>query len=159
MTYQVGSTVLAIREGDKETIYVYGEGVYVGDQLLPGTDGEVPDLDREAITAVLTEDDATPVEQHRFLTFWDGMAQAGISPTKTREQMIADIEADRARPMEDRIRELYLNRQTNPCIYLDSGDVVYGYQCWWGPRERFEQRMPHAEWIEVPVPEGNGRWK
>jgi len=27
----------------------------------------------------------------------------------------------------------------NPCILLDNGKRVYGYECWWGPEEKVKQ--------------------
>lgn len=47
----------------------------------------------------------------------------------------------------------------NPCIHLDSGDIVWGMQCWWGPEERFEGWVKGRKVELVPVPDGNGRWK
>ena len=47
----------------------------------------------------------------------------------------------------------------NPCIYLDTGDIVWGMQCWWGPKDATLERFPDAEIVVVPVPEGNERWR
>ena len=30
---------------------------------------------------------------------------------------------------------------TNPKITLDNGNVVWGYQCWWGPEDRVKNEM------------------
>ncbi|CAL2106690.1 conserved hypothetical protein [Tenacibaculum sp. 190524A02b] len=29
---------------------------------------------------------------------------------------------------------------TNPCIKLDSGKYVWGFECWWGETEKFEKK-------------------
>lgn len=29
----------------------------------------------------------------------------------------------------------------NPCIKLDSGKYVWGYQCWWGATENFNEKF------------------
>jgi hypothetical protein len=127
--------------------------------LRPGTPEEsVPPDDYEAISAVLEEDDLVPIEEHRFLVWFDEWLRDGRPVTKTREQVVSELEAERTRPMAERVRDLYLETRMNPCIYLDSGDVVYGYQSWWGPLDRVNARFPNAERILVPVPEGNGRW-
>ena len=47
----------------------------------------------------------------------------------------------------------------NPRIELDSGDVVWGCQCWWGPVEQLRKRYGEQPEEVVPVPEGNERWK
>jgi len=44
---------------------------------------------------------------------------------------------------------------TNPKIELDSGDVVWGAQCWWGPVDKMLDEYAIDREIEVvPVPEG-----
>lgn len=29
----------------------------------------------------------------------------------------------------------------NPCIKLDSGKQVYGFECWWGPEEKIAKMI------------------
>jgi hypothetical protein len=159
MSHEVGSTVLAIRDSNKDAVYIFGEGVYVGDRLMPGTPETVPEEDDAAIRAVLAEDDALPIEEHRFVVWYDDWVVKGIEVTKTREEIIAGIEASRARSIEERVRELYESARGNPCIYLDSGDIVWGFQCWWGPAKVAYERFALIEKVTVPVPEGNERWK
>jgi hypothetical protein len=43
----------------------------------------------------------------------------------------------------------------NPRIKLDSGDVVWGCQCWWGPEEEIKRTIGDREVVVVSVPEGN----
>jgi hypothetical protein len=33
----------------------------------------------------------------------------------------------------------------NPRIRLDNGDVVWGFQCWWGAEEKFYKSFPFAQ--------------
>ncbi len=33
----------------------------------------------------------------------------------------------------------------NPCILLDMGMRVWGYQCWWGPVDQMKERFKHHE--------------
>jgi hypothetical protein len=41
----------------------------------------------------------------------------------------------------------------NPKIKLDSGDVVWGCQCWWGPEDQIKAKIAQFEEVkEVPVP-------
>lgn len=43
---------------------------------------------------------------------------------------------------------------TNPKIELDSGKVVYGCECWWGPEEEVRQRLEAFEdVVEVDIDE------
>lgn len=40
---------------------------------------------------------------------------------------------------------------TNPRIKLDSGKVVYGCQCWWGPEEQVQKMIAEYEAAGVSV--------
>jgi hypothetical protein len=168
MTYTVGERVLAIRNGEdhpepgrKRRLFVFGEGVYVGDRPRPGTAETVPAEDAEAIRAVLAEEDAVPVEEHRavkFVRVANGLEEKDSSEEVAK--VIATITEHRMLPMEQRIEHLYRETRRNPCIHLDSGDIVWGFQSWWGPVEGAEKRFPKDvfEWVVVPVPAGNARW-
>jgi hypothetical protein len=37
----------------------------------------------------------------------------------------------------------------NPCIELDSGKLVYGFQCWWGPEEKIKELLVGKEVTHV----------
>lgn len=39
----------------------------------------------------------------------------------------------------------------NPKIQLDSGDVVWGYQCWWGPEDKIREHIGDRHVTIVPV--------
>ena len=38
----------------------------------------------------------------------------------------------------------------NPTIRLDSGDIVYGCECWWGPEKEVAKMIAGTEIIIVP---------
>lgn len=43
-------------------------------------------------------------------------------------------------------------RRSNPKIVLDSGDVVWGCECWWGPEDEIiAERAKLAEVIDISV--------
>lgn len=47
-----------------------------------------------------------------------------------------------------------LGEVTNPCILLDSGERVYGCECWWGTEEAIAKRVknhPHGNETVSPV--------
>jgi hypothetical protein len=45
-------------------------------------------------------------------------------------------------------------RQTNPKIVLDSGDVVWGCECWWGPEEQVKaERAKMEKVIDITMAE------
>jgi hypothetical protein len=170
MSYDEGSRVLAISHtedhptpGAKRKLFVFGEGVYVGDKLMPGKSWPCDEETYEIIAKVVTEHDDEPIEEHYFLGFYDAAvaAQPDVAPKRTREETISGLLAERERPLDDRVRDLWEKTSANPCIHLDSGDTVWGFQCWWGPLDRADRRFPEDvfERVVVPVPEVNERWQ
>ena len=45
---------------------------------------------------------------------------------------------ERKSPPDEICQELGLK---NPKIRLDSGEVVWGYECWWGPEEKVTETI------------------
>lgn len=43
----------------------------------------------------------------------------------------------------------------NPTIKLDSGEFVFGYQCWWGSEDGVKSRIAGLEIVNEPVPSEN----
>ena len=41
--------------------------------------------------------------------------------------------------------------RTNPCIDLDTGQTVWGVECWWEAPETAYRRFPHRKWEWVTV--------
>jgi hypothetical protein len=39
----------------------------------------------------------------------------------------------------------------NPKIFLDSGKVVWGCECWWGPEEEIKKHLEGREIIQVDI--------
>jgi len=39
----------------------------------------------------------------------------------------------------------------NPKIQLDNGQIVWGYQCWWGPEEQIKKHIGERHVNVVPV--------
>lgn len=39
----------------------------------------------------------------------------------------------------------------NPCIKLDSGELVWGYQCWWGPEEKVKAMIGGRHVVNATV--------
>ena len=42
--------------------------------------------------------------------------------------------------------------RTNPRIRLDSGDIVWGCECWWGAEAELDEMVSGRRVIAVPVP-------
>lgn len=39
----------------------------------------------------------------------------------------------------------------NPAIKLDSGEYVYGAECWWGNLAKAKEKFGHMEWVTVSI--------
>lgn len=39
----------------------------------------------------------------------------------------------------------------NPCIKLDKGYIVWGFQCWWGSKKEVLQKFPPSEYEYIDV--------
>lgn len=93
---KIGDRVFAVRNSDKENVYLFGYGTYEGDKF----------------------------PEYRF----------------TKEELE---------------KQPLLKNYKNPCIKLDNGDIVWGYECWWGAESQIEKltgRGPNKNIIIVPVP-------
>jgi len=102
-----GDRVLAIRNVDEDTAYVFGSGVYEGDKHPPtGPFGQTYEEVREVLR------------------------KAGW--------VIGQIED-------------YITNYTNPMIRLDNGNVVWGFQCWWGDEEKIAGWVGDRELVVVPI--------
>lgn len=137
--YEVGSRVFAVRDSDDETVNLFGFGVYVGDRI-PDTWAEPDTKMIDMIRESLAIDDANPGEFVRSML--DAQVEQGqITHAEYNAELETALERQKlesARPIEERAHEIYQRVAANPCIELDDGSIVWGYECWWGPEERFE---------------------
>jgi hypothetical protein len=153
-SYEPGSHVLAVRNADSETntLYVFGEGTYVGDKIRPGWPEEPSDVDRKMIEETLQN--ADPVAQLKAVL--DEFLNRNEITHEDYAARLATAEAqytvEKAKPMEERVKQYWLSVASNPRIDLDNGGVVWGYQCWWGPVNSFMTRFGHMTWEKVPPP-------
>lgn len=163
--YEPGTRVLAIRNTDPNinTVYSYGEGTYVGDRLRPGMPEIASGDEASVIRKAIEEMDAVDLDEHpaiQFIRLTGPMV--GWSEQQIEDQIQgskAKILADQQRPLEERIQELYVEANSNPCIQLDNGWEVWGFQSWWGPVDAVKTKFSGWTMTEVMVPEGNVRWE
>lgn len=150
---KIGARVTALRntDPDQKIVYVYGDGVYEGEFVRPDAPDVIPEEDAEIIRAIFLQDDAVPLDEHRAVQFV-AAARGNV------EEVKAKIAEDRERPMEERVADMFRFSALNPCIHLDSGDTVWGYQCWWGETEQVSKKLEGFTFTIVPVPEGNPTW-
>jgi len=53
-------------------------------------------------------------------------------------------------------RKAFDSSLCNPRIRLDTGDVVWGCQCWWGPEDEVRSSIGDRKVVMVPVPDRKG---
>ena len=115
---KIGDRVGAIRSADKDTVRLFGYGVYEGDHVrpdsVPGMFGTTAEARKMAIEVYGPESQWTDIQRLAFRRLCE-----------------------------------------NPRIRLDSGDVVWGCQCWWGPEDEIKRAIGDRVVEIVPVPEGN----
>lgn len=136
---QVGDRVGAISHSDGVgNIFFFGFGVYQGEQVPPfGPLGmpmeEFQSLQREQVVHNLKH----PGE----FKLIDDKLEYVYSEELGRE------------PTEEEVTEYLLkNPYKNPKILLDSGDVVWGMQCWWGPEDQIKRKLKGIRVLHQPVP-------
>lgn len=143
-----GDRVFAALGSDGSVIKVIGMGVYAGDFPRPGSRtalGTAPaaedvewakrtiegfDKDRPQLDAQARAMYDRLIEEGQYTS---EEADAGMAEAKVR------LDAEEARPMDERVAELLARMDANPRIDLDDGQVAWGCECWWGPVEKYDQ--------------------
>lgn len=114
MSTQPGTRVGAVSHSDKDTVYLFGYGIYEGDFVREGLGlfGEAGDERRMA--------------EEYF---------------RARNPKATDAE----------VKEFGDEVLKNPRIRLDSGKVVWGAQCWWGPEDEVRQSVAGRAAVFVDI--------
>lgn len=137
--HEPGSRVFAVLAANQEEIQLLGFGTYMGDEVRPGGD-QFSQADLDMAINVIKEGEKRPLD---IKVMYDTLVERGELTREQADRECAAGEAraakDRERPIEERAKELLLRMARNPKIELDNGDVVWGYQCWWGPEERWPE--------------------
>ena len=156
MTRTPGSRVFAVRSATKSTVEWFGFGVYAGDFPRPGTVDwdDMPAADQDMYRQAVRDVDEHPLD---LAAWYDSQVEAGELSRSEADRIIDTARtraaAERDRPVDERAAELAVRSAANPRIDLDAGGVVWGFQCWWGPADRFDGWVAGRELIEVPAPD------
>lgn len=154
---EIGTRVLAIRNADESgKAYVFGYGVYEGNFLRPGTPKEMPKKDADLIRSIIVKGDREEsLEENRS---WirkklsGAVADEEMTQEEADQQYLEYLDREKehhCRPVEERVREIWLKMQGNPRIKLDDGGYCWGFECWWGPAERMEKEIEGLERVSV----------
>ena len=155
---EIGARVFAVRDADEHSIRLFGFGTYRGKEIPPGRQVDDEDL---AVCMEVEALNSTPERvtgyDNLIVKAWTEWAAAGKC---TEEEADAEIAVARARqaahqakPLEERARDLAEYSLRNPRIDLDDdAGTVWGYQCWWGPIEKWVELSRGRTVIVVPLP-------
>ena len=149
--HEPGTRVFAVQSADEKQVRLYGKGVYVGDDFPPGTPAQPSPEEFLKIQDMILEFDQTDpisilIEDLRK----KGLNKEDLDALEAQHK--AQNEVEMARPLQDRVQEYYEHAMKNPKIELDDGSVVWGFQCWWGPEEQYEEMVAGREVVQVQVP-------
>lgn len=135
--YDPGTRVFAVLSANSDEINLLGFGTYVGDE--PRGPEDFPEEDYEMVTEIIRGHDDNPPFDSEAVIRWE--IKNGHTPEDDFDKRMAEVEEsrrqERARPIRERAHELLCRMNLNPKIELDNGDIVWGYQCWWGPEEKW----------------------
>lgn len=150
-----GDRIVAVCEANETTVFIYGRGVYAGDFPRPGS-GNWSESQRATAEALLRKNDEDPVPLRWLAKYWAAKVAAGEKTQEEADEIVTKAaerrEADKARPMEDRVAGLLTTLDLNPRLDLDNGRTVWGFQCWWGHETGFEKWVGAREIVEVAAP-------
>lgn len=147
--------MFAVKSADPTTVRWYGFGVYAGDHPRPGTVPfqDLPEDDKSLYRNAILDVDANPLDVSGV--YDEQVASGAMTRTEADEHLRTGQEraaAEAARPLDERAAELAARTSTNPRIDLDAGGVVWGFQCWWGPADKFENWTDGRDCVLVPSP-------
>lgn len=140
----VGDRVGAILSANGDEIRLLGYGVYEGEQLRPDweelTEAYLPYL-RQNIAEDAQKSLEDVMEQERGLSLALAKLTGKDAPSEDEVRAAAEklyaVYQERAGWSDEQIVEWMKQGSVlrNPCIRLDDGRVVWGFQCWWGSEE------------------------
>ena len=142
--HEEGTRVVAVRNGNKDAVYIFGYGTYVGNRRLPPEMPSIFGTNEESMRKIMTQE-------------YLGKPKQSISEILDRSRMtepahIAEYDAAIEREETEKaagtfvysekdIETMIDRSRRNPCIELDSGEIVWGCECWWGPEEDFKKSI------------------
>ena len=124
-----GERVVAVWDIEGTEGRMAGWGTYIGD-LACETNPVLNHVSYEALVEIVTADDSVDAETLR--------KRGG--PSFTEEQLnsiMARREIRLSTPIDVRVADFKEYASRNPCIELDSGETVWGFECWWMTGEQF----------------------
>lgn len=140
--YDAPMRVFAVINANEDEVNFLGFGTYVGDELIPSAQDGFSEEEYQEVEALIRDHDKGPPPIDAVKAIQWEIDEGHTDPGQF-EQRLSEVkqaqEARLARPLRERAHEILERMAHNPKIELDNGDVVWGYQCWWGPEERFEE--------------------
>lgn len=159
MITERGTRVIAVACADPETMIVdiYGAGVYAGEFPRPGYE----DVPREGspeheywVDVIRSSDErrsslqwSLGIHKHRLE---EGEYDQAEYELRCAEAQEVD-QAERMRPMADRVASVFEGIGKNPRIDLDEGGSVWGFECWWAHEDVVKEKYKDWKWVQRSI--------
>lgn len=156
---EVGTRVIAIQQVQENKVFAFGAGVYEGDYPRPGTEDMPTGRDLQLVTHAI-KNSATPEYRDKMKDIFSNYEDMAVAEgLRTREEAdihlqkaLADWDERVARPLEEKVADLWASMRQNPRIKLDNDrGYVWGFESWWGPEDSVLAKYPVNQflWIQV----------
>lgn len=128
-----------------------GWGEYLGD-IFKDSHPTAPSKD-EILKALAEEDSITKEdlkkEASELENLFPEFIEFNMIEKATEEMWLAHLEQIN-KPQEERIKDMRFMLGKSPCIMLDSGEIVWGFQCYWASESKwFELGYDQLEWVTI----------
>lgn len=135
--HQIGDRVGAVRNATNDEVFFYGWGVYQGDQVPPFGPLGMP---LEEFNKIQRESVINHFKNPYEFKMVNDLLEIVYLPKPERE------------PTEEEISVL-MEKHTfkNPKILLESGEVVWGMECWWGSESKVKQMLENKKVTIVSI--------
>lgn len=144
----VGKRVVCLASMDESTVLIYGHGVFEGSFFNENTPPPTEE-EREQMRVSLVEWDSPEARRKRMMM---GLVQSGGS-MEAMTELAANMDAEEAKPLDQRISEWWEREHTGPRVRLDDGSVLYAGEStplMFGPEDTFDEFVAGRMVMEVP---------
>lgn len=147
---EIGSRVIAVRNTADGVAYIYGYGTYLGRLPRPDFRQDFDDAIRAyALRAVIDmESYLTPV--WCWGNIKERIAKGEITLAEGQQRYrdwLPRWSRDVAMPRDEAVERYLIGSVSNPCIELENGERIWGFECWWTSAEA--ERITEGRRVEI----------
>ena len=135
--YEIGDRVGAVRNATTEEVFFYGWGTYQGEQVPPFGPFGMP------------LEECNKIQRKSAIQHFKNPYELKMIDDKL--EIIYLPKVEREPTEEEMILLMEKHAFKNPKILLDSGDVVWGMECWWGSETKVKQMLENRKVTLVAI--------